>query len=66
LLATIPGGRDPSWIVFSSDARFAYVTNRGSNDVSVISVAELTEVKRIKVGDYPQRMQVVEVSAGGE
>jgi YVTN family beta-propeller protein len=62
LQATIPVGRDPNWIVFSSDGRFAYVTNRGSNDVSVISIAELKEVKRVKVGTYPQRLQVLNVS----
>ena len=62
LLATIPVGRDPNWIVFSSDGKFAYVSNRGSNDLSVISVAELKEIKRLKVGIYPQRLQVLKVA----
>lgn len=59
---TIPVGTDPNWIVFSSDGRFAYVTNRGSNDLSVISVGEMKEIKRIKVGTYPQRLQVLKVT----
>lgn len=62
LLATIPVGTDPNWIVFSLDNKFAYVTNRGSNDLSVISVSEMKEVKRVKVGTYPQRLQVLNVS----
>jgi YVTN family beta-propeller protein len=61
LLGTIPVGTDPNWVVFSLDGKFAYVSNRGSNDLSVISVAELKEVKRVKVGDYPQRLQVLSV-----
>ncbi len=62
LLHTIPVGTDPNWIVFSSDGKFAYVTNRGSDDLSIISVSEMKEIKRVKVGDYPQRLQVLKVS----
>jgi len=50
-------------MVFSSDGQFAYVTNRGSNDVSIISVAELKELQRVKVGTYPKRLQVVNVAS---
>jgi YVTN family beta-propeller protein len=66
LLATVPVGRDPNWIVFSSDGKFAYVTNRGSNDLSVISVEQLKEIKRVKVGNYPQRLQVLKVPGRGQ
>ncbi len=61
LLATIPVGREPNWIVFSHDGAFAYVSNRKSDNLSVISVPELKEVKRISVGKYPQRMRAVVV-----
>jgi YVTN family beta-propeller protein len=61
LLATIPVGQEPNWIVFSHDGAFAYVSNRKSDNLSVISVSELKEVKRIPVGNYPQRMRTVEV-----
>ncbi len=57
LLATIPVGREPNWIAFSQDGAFAYVTNRKSDDVSVISVRDLREIKRIRVGKYPQRIR---------
>lgn len=56
LKATIPVGREPNWIVFSRDGSFAYVSNRMSDTLSVISLAELKEIKQIKVGKYPQRM----------
>jgi YVTN family beta-propeller protein len=61
LLKTIPVGADPNYVVFSKDGRFAYVSNRGSDDLSIIDVRTLTEVKRLKLGDYPQRMVVVDV-----
>jgi YVTN family beta-propeller protein len=67
LLKTIPVGKDPNWIVFSKDGRRAFVTNRGSDTVSVIAVDELRQLKQIAVGKYPQRMVVVEVpSRAGE
>jgi YVTN family beta-propeller protein len=58
LLGTIPVGREPNWVVFSRDGRFAYVSNRRDNTVSVISIAEAREVKRIETGEFPQRMTV--------
>jgi YVTN family beta-propeller protein len=61
LVATIPVGREPNWIAFSKDGSFAYVSNRKSDNVSVISVRDLKEIKRIRVGKYPQRIRVVDV-----
>ena len=63
LLATIPVGREPNWIAFSQDGAYAYVTNRKSDDVSVISVRDLKEIKRIRVGKYPQRIRTFVVPA---
>ena len=62
LVATVPVGRDPNWIVLSPDGTRAYVSNRGSDDVSVITLATHAEIARIKVGKYPQRMTVVTVN----
>ncbi|MBI3839443.1 MAG: beta-propeller fold lactonase family protein [Planctomycetia bacterium] len=61
LQATIPVGQEPNWVVFSHDGQFAYVSNRKSDNLSVISVRELKETKRIPVGKYPQRMRSVVV-----
>jgi YVTN family beta-propeller protein len=57
-------GKDPNWIVFTKDGRLAFVSNRGSDTVSVIDVGGLREVKQIPVGKYPQRMAVAEVPDG--
>jgi YVTN family beta-propeller protein len=59
LRATIPVGREPNWIAFSQDGSYAYVTNRKSDNVSVISVRDLKEIKRIPVGTYPQRIRTL-------
>ena len=61
LVKTIPVGRDPNSIAFSLDGRFAYVSNRGSGDLSVIDLERLEEVKRLDVGEKPQRMVVADV-----
>ena len=58
LVATIPVGNAPNWIVFSKDGKYAYISNRGDNTVSVISIAERKEITRITVGEFPQRMTV--------
>ena len=58
---SIPVGRDPNAIAFSKDGRFAYVSCRGDDTLSVIDVAKLEEVKKLSLGDYPQRMVVVSV-----
>ncbi|HVR30056.1 MAG TPA: cytochrome D1 domain-containing protein [Thermoanaerobaculia bacterium] len=60
---SIPVGRDPNSIAFSKDGRFAYVTNRRENTLSILDVGKLEEVKRLTLGDLPQRMVVVEVPA---
>lgn len=61
LLATIPVGEEPSWIITSLDGRFCYASGRLSDTVSIISIEDRKEIKRIPVGDYPQRMWTVKV-----
>ena len=62
LLTTIDVGHDPNWIVFSPDSRFAYVSNRGADSVSVIEMDGLTEIKRVNTeGKAPARMRVIDV-----
>ena len=61
LLATVPTGKEPSWIIASLDGKYCYVSGRKSNDVFVISLEERKAVKRIPVGDYPQRMWTTRV-----
>ena len=59
LVATVPVGRDPNWVTLTPDGRRVFVSNRGSDDVSVIDLASHKEVGRVKVGKYPQRMTSV-------
>lgn len=62
LLKTIDVGHDPNWIVFSPDSRFAYVSNRGADSVSVIEMDSLSEVRRVDTkGKAPARMRVIDV-----
>ena len=60
-LANIPVGEDPNALVFSGDGRFAYVSNRRGDDLSIIDTSTYKEVKRIQLGKYPQRMVVIDV-----
>jgi YVTN family beta-propeller protein len=59
LLATTPVGTEPSWAVSSLDGKYCFVSSRKSDTVSVISFDDGTELARIDVGSYPQRMWVV-------
>jgi YVTN family beta-propeller protein len=62
LVGTVAVGRDPNWVVLSPDGARAFVSNRGSDDVSVIDLATRKEIARVKVGRYPQRMAAVSVT----
>ena len=62
LLGTVPVGREPNWVVFSRDSRYAYVSNRRDNTLSVISIPDRKEVARLKVGEFPQRMTATVVA----
>lgn len=61
LLATIPVGEQPSWVIPSLDGGHFYVSARLGNTVSVISVVGRKEIARVKVGKYPQRMWTMRV-----
>jgi YVTN family beta-propeller protein len=61
LLGTVAVGQEPNWVVFSKDSRYAYVSNRRDDTISVIDLAARKEAVRIPVGDFPQRMTVATV-----
>jgi YVTN family beta-propeller protein len=63
LLGTVRVGREPNWIVFSRDSKFAYVSNRRDNTLSVIALAQRKEVARLEVGEFPQRMTTTVVAS---
>lgn len=56
LKGTVPVGGSPNWVVCDPEGRFAYVTNPKDDSVSVIDIAAVKEVDRIKVGKGPRRI----------
>jgi DNA-binding beta-propeller fold protein YncE len=61
VVATVPVGKEPGWVSCNRDGRFCYSSNRVEDTVSVISMQERKEIARIKVGDFPQRMETAVV-----
>ena len=61
LVGTVPVGQDPNWVRFTGDSRYAFVSNRASDSVSVIDLASMKEIKQIPVGKMPQRFSVIRV-----
>lgn len=57
-VATIPVGSNPGSLTATPDARFLYVANEGSNDVSVIDIAANMEIKKIPVGVTPVQVNM--------
>ena len=43
---TVPVGKTPHWVAASSDGKRAYVSNEGSNDVSVVDLTARTVIAR--------------------
>ena len=58
ILKNITVGTKPSWIEFTSDGKFAIVSNASSNDASIIDVEKWKVVATIPVGKSPKRLWV--------
>jgi len=48
-------GKGAGWVTLTPDGKTAYVANPVTNDVSVVDVASMKEVTKIKVGFVPKR-----------
>ena len=59
---TIAVGKQPHWLAVRGDGKIAYVTNEGSNDVTVVNIANGTTT-RISVGNQPRKV-VVQPTSG--
>jgi YVTN family beta-propeller protein len=55
LLGGVAVGSHPDWVTFTPDSSQVYVANGYGDDVSIVDVASLTEVARLKVGKAPKR-----------
>ncbi len=64
LLGRAPVGEAPNWMTYGLDGKLLYVSNAGSNDVSVIDTDQIKELARVKVGLAPKRLLVVNVPRG--
>ena len=51
-------GEKPYWATNSADGRYCFMSVSGEDRVSVISYRKNREVRRIRVGDHPQRMRM--------
>lgn len=56
LKGIVPVGGSPNWVACDPESRFAYVSNPKDNSVSVIDIAAVREVARIRVGKGPKRV----------
>ena len=61
-LKTIAVGKQPHWMAATSDGKRIYVTNEGSNDVTVVDLAVGT-TSTIAVGNAPRKVVVLAVAA---
>jgi YVTN family beta-propeller protein len=57
----ISTGSCPNWISFSQDGKYVTVSNSASNDSSIIDAKSRKEVARVKVGNVPKRLLVINV-----
>jgi YVTN family beta-propeller protein len=55
---TVQVGRSPHHVAISPDSQKAYIANHADGDVSVIAVASLQEIARVKVGRGPHGIGV--------
>lgn len=57
----IPTGNIPYWATTSPDGNHCLVSNSGDNEVAVIRYEPAEEVKRVAVGEFPQRIRIAEI-----
>jgi len=60
LVASIPVGKQPSWVITDASGETVYVSNRADDTISVISIPQRKVLHTIRVGYYPQRMWIAD------
>lgn len=56
LVARVPVGQEPTWLVFNADQSLCAVSCRVSDEIVIVDVATWAEIRRLSAGRYPQRM----------
>jgi len=59
LITTIPVGDAPGWAETADGGRVCLVTNVRSDDLSIISIAERKEIRRVPMDNGPRHISVV-------
>jgi amicyanin len=59
---SIAVGKQPHWLALSGDHNTAYVTNEGSNDLSIVDIAS-GKTETVAVGKAPRKVVVQQASA---
>jgi YVTN family beta-propeller protein len=62
VLRSIPVGKQPHWVAASGDGKTAYVTDEGSNDVTVVDLTS-GQTKTVPVGNAPRKVVVQRAAA---
>lgn len=63
LITTIPVGDAPGWAETADGGRLCLVTNVRSDDLSIISIAERREIRRVPMDNGPRHISVVHLPA---
>lgn len=56
IVAHVPTGEGPNWIVITPDGKYVCVSNTDTDDVSIIDAKARREVARVKVSKVPKRL----------
>jgi YVTN family beta-propeller protein len=62
-LKSVKVGKQPHWMTVSGDGKTAFVTNEGSNDVSVVDLAT-GNTRTVNVGKAPRKIVVQSAAVG--
>jgi YVTN family beta-propeller protein len=63
-IASVPVGKQPHWLAADASGGTVYVTNEGSNDLSIIDVARRS-ARTVAVGSAPRKVVVARARSTG-
>jgi DNA-binding beta-propeller fold protein YncE len=61
LIATIAVGDAPGWAEIADGGRVCLLANSRSDDLSILSIADRTEIIRLPIGDGPKHITVAQI-----